>query len=186
MTVFDWIFGAGLFFSLLVGFFRGFLREFLGLAAWILAHSITMFFLKESKTFLTPWLPANVAALGGPLLVFFFLLTLFMVLVRYINNNVSFDVFVPFNTLLGVCFGFGRMILLTVLCYGALFHYVPLEEYPKNFLQSYHVKPIVYLLDKTEKQWYSLGRYFFEDVFQDSQHQKLYKVNKEKYFHHYG
>ena len=178
MTIFDMVFFVGLLLSTLMGFFRGFLREFMGLLSWVLAYGLTMVFLKDAKKLLCPWLPENFAALAGPALIFFVLLVFFMILTKYLSGGPK-GTFSPLNTALGVVFGALRGIFFALLCYGLLFQYIPFKEYPQNFLSSLHGPFMVNLMEKTESKWISFQNYIFFDM---SEHKRtLYEKNKNFY-----
>jgi membrane protein required for colicin V production len=61
MTAFDWIALGIVALSLVVGLFRGFMREIFSLAGWIVAGVVAAAFAEEAATYLPP-------AVDGPLL----------------------------------------------------------------------------------------------------------------------
>ncbi|MBK7541087.1 MAG: CvpA family protein [Candidatus Competibacteraceae bacterium] len=108
--------------SMLIGLWRGLLREVISLATWIAAFAIAFLFSADGAALLTPYIdipPLRVAAaFGGLFLATLLLGGLLGILASYLVDYTGLN---GTDRLLGMLFGFGRgaaVIVLLVLAAG--------------------------------------------------------------------
>ncbi|MBL8259942.1 MAG: CvpA family protein [Candidatus Competibacteraceae bacterium] len=108
--------------SMLLGLWRGLLREVISLATWIAAFAIAFLFAQDGAAFLTPYIDIAplrfAAAFGGLFLATLLLGGLLGILASYL---VDYTGLTGTDRLLGMLFGFARgsaVIVLLVLAAG--------------------------------------------------------------------
>ena len=107
--------------SMLVGFWRGLLREVISLATWIAAFAISFLFAEQAATHLTPYLDVPslraAAAFGGLFLITLLIGGLIGILASYL---VHYTGLTGTDRVLGMSFGLARgAAVVTVLVLAA-------------------------------------------------------------------
>ncbi|GEM_PF-640673 len=144
INFFDGVIFAILFFSCLISFVRGFVKETLSLAAWVSAAIITLYNAEKVSSWLAPHVGKPVVAtVLGTLCTYFFSLIFFSMLNRVIGKYTKSgkDVGILDN-LLGMVFGFAKGTLIIVLSFFSYSTIVSKEEYP-TWMKSAKTLPYV-------------------------------------------
>ena len=113
LNLVDFIIIGIIFFSIIVSFFRGFVREVISLIVWIVAIIVVIKFVRPVQIYLQVWITSlavrySVAFIGLFLSVFLvgaILNMLIHALVKKTGLNIA-------DRLLGICFGAGRGFLI--------------------------------------------------------------------------
>ncbi|ERJ18862.1 threonine dehydratase protein [Salinisphaera shabanensis E1L3A] len=102
--------------SAIIGFFRGFLREAIGLATWILAFYLAFSFADTGALFLERWISVGSARLAVAFGVIFIVVLLFGAIINYvIARLVNQTGFAGTDRAIGGLFGVLRGIALLIL-----------------------------------------------------------------------
>ncbi len=124
--------------SAILAFFRGFVREVLGIGAW--AGALLAAFIARPHVFPLvqphvepPWL-ADALGAGG---VFLAVLIVLMVIIAWISNQVQGSVLGGLDRTLGIVFGLARGAFLIVLAYIVASVFLPMtERWPEPVRQA--------------------------------------------------
>ncbi len=145
MTWVDIAILAGLAVSGLIGLLRGFVREVLGIAAWVGAGIVAFW--------AHPWVLARVAphlaphsALADPLaygLAFVLALAILLILTHLISRGVHRVGLGGLDRMLGLVFGLARGVAVVVVAYMLAQMLVPIPNWPSAVRQS-RALPLVY------------------------------------------
>lgn len=146
MNLFDAIVLGVLFFSALISFFRGFIRELLSLLAWVGAAFITLYFVLDVAKFLEPYVKkpmvaAIFATLGTYFVALITISILNSILVRYLKSGSDVG---AFDNIFGLMFGVLKGSLIVALGYFLLTVVMGpnKEEYP-DWIKTAHSLPLV-------------------------------------------
>ncbi|MDX2094409.1 MAG: CvpA family protein [Alphaproteobacteria bacterium] len=138
LTLFDFgvLFVVGL--SALLSFFRGFLREFISLAAWLGASVITLRTLPMVSHYLEPRVGSTVVASGIAAVAIFFttLIAISMVsglLLKLLKPGAKVGLF---DNLAGLCFGVARGVLIVAIAYFIMGIVLLEKDFPKAVTAS--------------------------------------------------
>lgn len=102
--------------SAIVGFFRGFLREALGLATWIGAFYIAFLFSDVGAVMLRQWMSVQSERLAVAFCVIFIAVLVLGAIVNYVLGRlVSGTAFAGTDRMLGIVFGVVRGVAVLVL-----------------------------------------------------------------------
>jgi len=145
MTWVDLAILGGLAISALLGLFRGFVREVLGVAAWVGAAATAVWARPMLLEKLHPWLPhdpalANPIALGAGFLA---ALVVLLMLTHVISKAVHRVGLGGLDRSLGLLFGLARGAVLVVLAYILAQMVVPIDQWPPA-VQSARSLPFAY------------------------------------------
>lgn len=144
--------------SALAGFLRGFARELLGLAAWILAALLASRFyvaaLPLAKAWIEDTLVADVVCFS---IVFVIILIALSVAANLLSRLVRLSLLGGIDRLLGAGFGLVRGAALLVLAYVVLAFVLPPGNWP-NSLREAHGLPYLhagahYALARAPERW---------------------------------
>lgn len=130
-TWIDWAFAIILGFSILSGFVRGFIREGLGLAAWIIALLAGRALAEPASALLINYIDSQqIRLVVGFILVVFVVLLLAGLAIRLLHAMIEWVGMGFFNRLLGAVFGLlrGGLILILVVAVVGL---TPVREAPE-------------------------------------------------------
>jgi membrane protein required for colicin V production len=118
-------------FSAILGIYRGFVRESLGLVAWCSA-----FFLASQKGYwvthwLAPWIkkPALLST-ASSLIVFLLALVTLLTIVQMISAWIKQSLIGGLDRFLGLFFSVLRSVFLMTVVYGVVLHVVPFAQHP--------------------------------------------------------
>jgi membrane protein required for colicin V production len=102
--------------SAIVGFFRGFLREALGLATWIVAFWMAFMFANSASEYLRRWIDADSARLAVAFAVVFIGVLIVGAVFNYLLGRlISQTGFAGTDRALGIVFGVVRGVAVLVL-----------------------------------------------------------------------
>lgn len=139
LTLFDFgvLFVVGL--SALLSFFRGFLREFISLAAWLGASVMTLRTLPMVSHYLEPRVGSTVVASGIAAVAIFFttLIAISMVsglLLKLLKPGAKVGLF---DNLAGLCFGAARGVLIVAIAYFIMGIVLLEKDFPKAVETAY-------------------------------------------------
>ncbi len=146
MNLFDAIVLGVLFLSALISFFRGFIREFLSLLAWVGAAFITLYFVVDVAEYLEPYVKkpmvaAIFATLGTYFVALMTISLLSSIIVRYLKTGEDVG---AMDNLLGLFFGVIKGSLIVALGYFLLSVVLGAnkEEYP-DWVKTAYTLPAV-------------------------------------------
>ena len=132
-------------FSGMLGFFRGMVREVLGLAAWVLAAICALFYQDSMTGFFRHLITnpdiADPLAFGIPFLV---ILIIFSLLARLIGKLVLSSVLGGLDRSLGVFYGLARGAALVIAAYIIAGIIQPADQWPNAVLEA-RTLPSIYL-----------------------------------------
>jgi len=141
----DWVIIVVLGLSILLSLWRGFVREAVSLAGWIVAFVIANMFVGELATFLQQW----IANATGRYVAAYALLFVGMLMVAGIVGKLSAQVvkvtgLTLLDRLLGTVFGFARGVIIVLVVIYVLRQLAP----PQNllWLDQSHLMPHVDML----------------------------------------
>lgn len=149
--------------SLFIGFVRGFIRETLSLASWILAFLVGFLFVDPASNFLEPWVTAPMVRIGLAFLVLFLatliLMSVFSFLVEKLVVSTGLS---GTNRLLGSVFGVARGILLValLLLLGNMFSMTDSEWWQASSLIPQFDPLITWLQSLIPNDMSALSNYF--------------------------
>lgn len=116
MAVIDIVIAAGIVLSIVIGLFRGFVKEAISIAALLVAIWASMYFGAEVGAVSDSWLTsAELQIWFGRILVFAVILSLGGLIGWGISKLVRLSVLSGMDRFLGSLFGFGRGVLLTAI-----------------------------------------------------------------------
>ncbi|HLQ84887.1 MAG TPA: CvpA family protein [Salinisphaeraceae bacterium] len=102
--------------SALIGFFRGFLREVIGLASWILAFYVAIIGYETAASWLQPWIDSDLIRMIAGFAVLFIAVLLLGAIVNYILGRLASKTgFAGTDRVLGGAFGILRGVAILVL-----------------------------------------------------------------------
>ncbi|MES1925086.1 CvpA family protein [Salinisphaera sp. T31B1] len=102
--------------SAVIGFFRGFLREAVGLATWIFAFYVAFVFAEAGATFLSQWITSASAQLAVAFVVIFIAVLIVGALINFlVGRLVSQTGFAGTDRALGGAFGVLRGVAVLVV-----------------------------------------------------------------------
>ena len=117
--------------SAAAGFLRGFARELLGLAAWIVAGLLASRLYPGTVPFAQRWIADPlVADLVCFTVVFVVILVLLSVVANLLSRLVRLSLLGGVDRLFGAAFGLVRGAVLLVLCYIVLAFALPMRDWP--------------------------------------------------------
>lgn len=131
-NAFDLLLVVTLGFSMIMGFARGFVREFLGLFAWAGAVWVTTRGYMWPSVFFSPWItePA-ILKLISSLSVFCLSLVVFLFLVQWLSYSIQNSMAQSVDRSLGIVFGLVRGFCIVCGAYiGSLFFMLPQVQPP--------------------------------------------------------
>ena len=145
MTWFDVLVLTIVAFSGMLGFFRGMVREVLGLAAWIGAAIAAVYFFPDLQGIARKSIAneniADPVAFGLPFLV---ILIVFSLLARIVGKIVLASVLGGLDRSLGLLYGLARGAALIVVAYIGLGLVQPMDRWPDAVLEA-RTLPSIYL-----------------------------------------
>ena len=141
MPVIDFIFLSLTIFSSLLGFSRGFIKEFLSLIKWLISLYIAFISFEKTKNILSGFLKdTEILDLTAAISTFLLIYLILSIIFNFLSKFLSIKSFGFINKSLGCLFGFLRMILIFSLLftvYNEIFYNI---EKPKWFNDSYSIK----------------------------------------------
>lgn len=160
----NWVDGvmlAVLALSAMVGFLRGFARELLGLAAWILAAVLASQFYGAALPLAHSWIEEPlVADVVCFLVVFLIILIGLSVLASLLSRLVRLSLLGGIDRILGFCFGIVRGGALLTLAYILLSVVLPLDGWPAPVRTSHGVSYLQagadFALARAPERWRSV------------------------------
>lgn len=123
----------------LVAFMRGFVREFLGIGAWLVAAFVASPY--GAFPYVQPWMrqqftdptTADIVAMAG---VFLIILIILSMLARGISDAVQYSVLGGLDRTLGLVFGLARGALLLIVAYILAGHVIAVDQWPPPVLAA--------------------------------------------------
>ncbi|MES1951187.1 colicin V production protein [Salinisphaera sp. S4-8] len=110
--------------SAIIGFFRGFLREAIGLATWLLAFYLAFTFVRHGAAVLSPWIDTQPVRLAVSFAVIFIVVLLLGAIINFVLHRlVNQTGFAGTDRVLGAGFGALRgiaVLVVLVMLAGAL------------------------------------------------------------------
>ena len=145
MTWVDVVILGGLGVSALVGVLRGFVREVLGIAAWVGALALAAWARPDLQPKVLAWLPQH-PALAGPIAftaVFLAALVVLLILTHLLSRAVHRIGLGGLDRSLGLIFGLLRGAALVILAYILAQMVIPTEQWP-SVVQRARSVPLAY------------------------------------------
>jgi membrane protein required for colicin V production len=116
----------------LLAFMRGFVREVLGLGAWIGAAAFTWWGLPHAKPFFAQWITApDWVGVATGIALFLGSLLVLMLISSWIGKLVRASVLGGLDRTLGLVFGLARGAMLVVFAYIAAGMVIPPDQWPE-------------------------------------------------------
>lgn len=136
--------------SALLSFFRGFVREVLSLAAWVVASIVTLRLLPAASAYVKPQVKSEVIANGiASVGVFFITLILMSIAISLFMKAVKpGDKVGLFDNLLGLAFGVARGLLIVAIAYFVMSVVLVEKDYP-DWVKHSMSKPYIEEISKT-------------------------------------
>ncbi|MCE2565566.1 CvpA family protein [Komagataeibacter sp. FNDCF1] len=129
--------------SALVGMLRGFSREVLGLAAWVMAIILAVAWYGALMPYATQWISNHtLAALVSFAVLFLALLVIFTTTAHLSGRAVQGSILSGIDRMLGLVFGLVRGYVCLVILYAGVTALVPAAEWP-DVMQSSRVMPLI-------------------------------------------
>ena len=123
--------------SACAGFLRGFARELLGVAAWIIAAVLAGRFYGAAVPIARTWIEdAQIADVACYVVVFLFILIALSVLANLLSRLVRLSLLGGVDRILGLGFGLVRGAVLLVLAYIVLAFTLPADDWPGAIRQA--------------------------------------------------
>ena len=136
MTIFDFGVIAVIALSAVFAYARGFVREALSIAAWLLAGAAGYYAYPLAAPPLTRFLPAGAPAnIAAFCLVFLVALVVLHVIAKMLAGHVKRSPLSPVDRCLGLIFGIARGLVLVCIAYLPL-AWIPPADPPRWFTQS--------------------------------------------------
>jgi len=130
--------------SALISFFRGFVAEILGVAAWVGAIALAFLLQPGMVAFLLPFIEprwvAEVVAVGG---VFLITLIILKLLIAWIAGHIQRSLLGGVDRTLGVVFGLARGAFLAILAYIVAGLFVPATDHWPDAVREARALPHV-------------------------------------------
>ena len=145
MTWVDLVILGVLAISGLLAFMRGFVREVLGIAAWIAAAALAVWANPRLVPTFERWLP-NQSGFAQPVafgVVFLLALIVLLLICHVIGRAVRRSALGGLDRSLGLLFGLARGAVLVVLAYIIVGLAVPVDEWPPQVVQA-RAMPLAY------------------------------------------
>ncbi|MGH7043623.1 MAG: CvpA family protein [Acetobacteraceae bacterium] len=145
MTWVDAAILVGLGVSALLGLLRGFVREVLGIAAWIGAVAVAVWAHPVLSEKLRDWLPHN-PGLASPIafgVAFLGALVVLLILTHLVSKGVHRIGLGSLDRSLGLLFGLARGAVLVVLAYILAQMVIPIDQWPP-VVQASRAVPLAY------------------------------------------
>lgn len=132
LTVFDWVVISVIGLSALLALFRGFIREVLSLAAWLVAAAVTINYFDEVTELLKPHISSKVVAsalatIGTFLGVLLLVAIVNSIIMRFLRSGGDISIL---DSALGMVFGILRGTFILSLAYLMFSVVLTEEEYP--------------------------------------------------------
>lgn len=125
--------------SALMAFFRGFVREFISLTAWVAASIVTLRTLPAVSKYLEPQVGSPVIATGiASVAIFFITLIVITIITGLILKVLKPSAKVGLlDNLLGLCFGAARGTLIVAIAYYIMGIAILEKDFPKVIQDAY-------------------------------------------------
>lgn|SRR3990167_2911759 len=145
LTAFDYIILAILFFSTVAGIFRGFVREAISLATWVLAFFAALKFSPAVESVLHTMIASHSARYAVSFIVIFLIVLILGVIInKLVHSFVSATGLGVFDHLLGLIFGAARgVVLITILLFAIKASTDNRVAFLKNSSLAPHFAPLV-------------------------------------------
>lgn len=144
MTLFDWVVITFVGLSALLALFRGFIREVLSLAAWLIAAFVTFNYYESVQAWLATHIPSKVLVLGASTAGLFMLVLLVVAIVnamimRFLQAGGDISIL---DSVLGMCFGVARGLFILSLAFIMFAVIVPRDDFP-DMVKNARTLPVV-------------------------------------------
>jgi membrane protein required for colicin V production len=138
VTAFDIVVVAVVLFSGVFAYWRGFVREALSIAAWVLAAVAAYYAFPFAAPIAARFLPKGaVANVATGAVTFLLALIVFHIAAKAISSRVKHSALSPIDRTFGFLFGLARGLILVCVAYMALAWFMPAgESRPRWFAQS--------------------------------------------------
>ena len=151
MNIFDPLFYdtiaiAAIVISVLLAFFKGFMREFLSLAEWVGAFFVTYFFHESISNFLSRFIPVGrgidlISVTVTFIVTFLVFYAVGRVILSYIKDNLSPSV----DRFLGLIFGFLRGLLIPCIIFNFLLILAVSPKMVRGIMDSYSYDTVSFI-----------------------------------------
>lgn len=129
--------------SAIVGAVRGFSREVLGLAAWVMATVLAVAWYGALLPYAAQWISNHtLAAITSFVVLFLVLLVIFTTTAHLSGRAVQGSILSGLDSVLGLLFGLARGYILLVVLYVGITALVPQEEWP-DVMRSSRITPLI-------------------------------------------
>ncbi|KAB8124147.1 CvpA family protein [Komagataeibacter medellinensis] len=129
--------------SALVGAVRGFSREILGLAAWIMAFVLAVAWYGALIPYATQWISNHtLAALVSFAVLFLALLVIFTTTAHISGRAVQGSLLSGLDRVLGLLFGLVRGYICLVILYAGITALIPAAQWP-DVMRSSRIVPLI-------------------------------------------
>lgn len=112
LNILDIILIAGIAFSVLVGFLRGFIREILSILCWVIAFWVAYTFLSFGESLFEQHLPEGIRTIAGFIVIFIITLLIVSIVSAILYRLFSATGITGTDRTLGGLFGFLRAVLI--------------------------------------------------------------------------
>lgn len=142
MTAFDFVVVGIVLISGIFAFVRGFVREALSLAAWILAAVTAYYAFPYAVPFSDRFLPRGaVADVAAAAVLFILALVVLHVIAKMAAGRIKHSALSPIDRTLGLLFGLARGLLLVCVGYIVLAWFWPPNDHRPRWFASAHSLP---------------------------------------------
>ena len=129
--------------SALVGAVRGFSREILGLAAWVMAFILAVAWYGALLPYATQWISNHtLAGFASFVVLFLVLLVIFTTTAHLSGRAVQGSILSGLDRVLGLLFGAVRGYICLVILYAGITALVPAAEWP-DVMRSSQIMPLI-------------------------------------------
>ncbi|RFD19387.1 CvpA family protein [Komagataeibacter melaceti] len=129
--------------SAIVGGVRGFSREVLGLAAWVMATVLAVAWYGALVPYASQWISNHtLAAVASFVVLFLFLLVIFTTTAHLSGRAVQGSILSGLDSVLGLLFGLARGYICLVILYGGITALVPRAEWPE-VMRTSRIVPLI-------------------------------------------
>ncbi|WP_308719592.1 CvpA family protein [Komagataeibacter xylinus] len=126
-----------------VGIVRGFSREVLGLAAWVMATILAVAWYGALMPYATQWISNHtLASLASFAVLFLALLVIFTTTAHLSGRAVQGSILSGLDRVLGLLFGLVRGYVCLVLIYAGITALVPANEWPE-VMRTSQIMPLI-------------------------------------------